>query len=40
MEKKEQLYEGKAKKVYATDNPDYVIVSSCLSYRRQDKQLP
>ncbi len=27
MEKKEQLYEGKAKKVYATDNPDYVIVS-------------
>lgn len=27
MEKKEQLYEGKAKKVYATDNPDYCIVS-------------
>ena len=27
MEKKEQLYEGKAKKVYATENPDYVIVS-------------
>ena len=27
MEKKEQLYEGKAKKVYATANPDYVIVS-------------
>lgn len=27
MEKKEQLYEGKAKKVFATDNPDYVIVS-------------
>ena len=26
MEKKEQLYEGKAKKVYATDNPDVVIV--------------
>lgn len=26
MEKKEQLYEGKAKKVYATDNPDYCIV--------------
>ncbi len=26
MEKREQLYEGKAKKVYATDNPDYVIV--------------
>ena len=26
MEKKEQLYEGKAKKVYATDNPDLVIV--------------
>ena len=24
--KKEQLYEGKAKKVFATDNPDYVIV--------------
>lgn len=23
----EQLYEGKAKKVYATENPDYVIVS-------------
>lgn len=27
MEKKEQLYEGKAKKVYATENPEYVIVS-------------
>lgn len=27
MDKKEQLYEGKAKKVYATENPDYVIVS-------------
>ena len=27
MEKKEQLYEGKAKKVYATDDPDMVIVS-------------
>ncbi len=27
MEKKEQLYEGKAKKVYSTENPDYVIVS-------------
>ena len=27
MEKKELLYEGKAKKVYATENPDYVIVS-------------
>ena len=27
MEKREQLYEGKAKKVFATDNPDYVIVS-------------
>lgn len=27
MEKKEQLYEGKAKKVYATDNADLVIVS-------------
>ena len=27
MEKKEQLYEGKAKKVYATEDPDYVIVS-------------
>ena len=26
IEKKEQLYEGKAKKVYATNNPDYVIV--------------
>jgi phosphoribosylaminoimidazole-succinocarboxamide synthase len=26
MEKKEQIYEGKAKKVYATDNPDYCIV--------------
>jgi len=26
-EKKEQLYEGKAKKVFATENPDYVIVS-------------
>ena len=27
MEKKEQLYEGKAKKVFATDNEDYCIVS-------------
>lgn len=27
MEKKEQLYEGKAKQVYATENPDYCIVS-------------
>ena len=27
MKKCEQLYEGKAKKVFATDNPDYVIVS-------------
>jgi phosphoribosylaminoimidazole-succinocarboxamide synthase len=27
MEKKEQLYEGKAKKVYTTDNPDLYIVS-------------
>ena len=27
MDKKEQLYEGKAKKVYATDDPDLVIVS-------------
>ncbi|MGN0654009.1 MAG: phosphoribosylaminoimidazolesuccinocarboxamide synthase [Oscillospiraceae bacterium] len=26
IEKKEQLYEGKAKKVFATNNPDYVIV--------------
>ena len=27
MEKREQLYEGKAKKVFATDSEDYVIVS-------------
>ena len=27
MEKKEQLYEGKAKKVYATENPDLYTVS-------------
>lgn len=27
MEKKEQLYEGKAKKVFATENPDMCIVS-------------
>ena len=26
MQKKEQLYEGKAKKVFATDDPDIVIV--------------
>nr|WP_283234852.1 phosphoribosylaminoimidazolesuccinocarboxamide synthase [Maliibacterium massiliense] len=26
LQKKEQLYEGKAKKVFATDNPAYVIV--------------
>ena len=27
MEKREQMYEGKAKKVFATDDPDYCIVS-------------
>ena len=27
MEKKEQLYEGKAKKVFATDDPNVVMVS-------------
>lgn len=27
MVKQQQLYEGKAKKVFATENPDYVIVS-------------
>ena len=27
MEKKELMYEGKAKKVYATDDPAYCIVS-------------
>ena len=27
MEKTEQMYEGKAKKVFATDSPDYCIVS-------------
>ncbi len=27
MEKKELLYEGKAKKVFSTENPDYCIVS-------------
>ena len=27
MEKREQLYEGKAKKVFATDEPDVVLVS-------------
>ena len=27
MEKKEQLYEGKAKKVYATEDPNLVIRS-------------
>lgn len=27
MEKREQLYEGKAKKVYCTDDPDLLIVS-------------
>jgi phosphoribosylaminoimidazole-succinocarboxamide synthase len=26
MEKKEMLYEGKAKQVFATDNPDQVVV--------------
>ena len=26
MEKKELMYEGKAKKVYATENPDYCVV--------------
>lgn len=27
MEKMEQLYEGKAKKVYSTENPELYIVS-------------
>ena len=27
MEKKEQLYEGKAKRVYCTDDPEQLIVS-------------
>ena len=27
MEKRQQMYEGKAKKVYATDDPNLVIVS-------------
>ena len=27
MEKREQLYEGKAKKVYKTDDPELYIVS-------------
>ena len=27
MKKCEQLYEGKAKKVFATEDPEYVIVS-------------
>ena len=27
MEKRQQLYEGKAKKVFATDDPDSLIVS-------------
>ena len=27
MEKTTQLYEGKAKKVFATENPEFVIVS-------------
>ena len=27
MDKKELLYEGKAKKVFSTENPDYCIVS-------------
>ena len=27
MEKKEMLYEGKAKKVYATQDPDILILS-------------
>ena len=27
MTKKEQLYEGKAKKVFATDVPEFLIVS-------------
>ena len=27
MEKKEQLYEGKAKKVFSTEDPNLVIVS-------------
>ena len=27
MTKKEQLYEGKAKKVFATDDPEFLIVS-------------
>ncbi|MCU0329082.1 MAG: phosphoribosylaminoimidazolesuccinocarboxamide synthase, partial [Chitinophagales bacterium] len=26
MEKKEMLYEGKAKRIYATDNPNQVVI--------------
>ena len=40
MEKKEQLYEGKAKKVYATDDPDLVIVSykdDATAFKRPEK---
>ena len=32
MEKKEMLYEGKAKKVYTTEDPDVLIVS----YKKDD----
>ena len=35
MEKREQLYEGKAKKVFATDDPNMVIVSY-----KDDEQSP
>ena len=36
MEKREQLYEGKAKKVYATDDPDLLIVSAGFDAHRDD----
>ena len=41
MEKKEQLYEGKAKKVYATEDPTLVIVSykdDATALRRPEKR--
>ena len=34
MKKLEQLYEGKAKKVYATDDPDLVIVDYKMNVRK------
>ena len=36
MEKREQLYEGKAKKVFATDDPNLYLVSNVIQEIREN----